>query len=709
MSHLQLESTGEAEFHDLEIRLLGLRDNGYPVEITLDGEQEFPRGYLDASVIPWIPGCDPATDGRRLFDALFADDRLKIAWAESRGRAPRHRIRLRIDLDAAELHALPWELLQEDQAIFSAQADTPLSRYLPVALPWSGPVEERPIRLLIVISAPDDLNESYGLPEIDAARERQCLEDALAAVDPGDLQVDFLDAPATLRRLEETLCRGNYHILHVLAHGAFRAGSNHAVLYLQDEEGGTRLMFDHELTSMLVRQGIQPRLVYLAACQSATRSTADAYLGLAPKLVRAGVPAVVAMQDRIAVESARIFGAHFFHRLLEHGHVDRAVNQARSTLLTARRSDAGVPVLFMRLRSGQLWGDEADARGQFLVSGKPKAFWTTLVRQIERGRCTPILGPRVHGRALPSPAEIAERWSALHEYPFTNCSELPCVAQYLATNQGEDFVRHEFLDTLMAQLIARLPEEQRPSNGAETLTDLVQTVGWQNLVIDNPNEVHGVLAELNLPLYLTTNVDSSMVEALVARGRDPVRSACRWSEHLDWLDSPVSARADHEPTVERPMVYHFLGTDEEVDSLVLTEDHFFSFLVRICAERDRIPYAIRDAMCSTSLMFVGYSLHDWEFRVLLHGLVRNLSQRRRFKHVAVQLEPHQMGTADPGAVKTFLQQYFQDADINVYWGSTAQFAAELREYWRAATDSVRFEPRGPAASEPRRAVERQAA
>jgi hypothetical protein len=528
-------------------------------------------------------------------------------------------------------------------------------------------------------------------------------------VDPGDLQVDFLDAPATLERLEETLCQGDYHILHFLAHGAFSARSNQAVLYLQDEEGGTRLVFDHELASMLVRQGIQPRLVYLAACQSAMRSTADAYLGLAPKLVRAGMPAVVAMQDQIAAESARLFGTHFFQRLLEHGHVDRAVNQARSTLLTARRADAGVPVLFMRLRSGQLWGDEADARGQFLVSGKPKAFWTTLVRQIQRVRCTPILGPRVHVRALPSPTEIAEHWSDLHEYPFSNCSDLPCVAQYLATNQGEDFVRHEFLDTLMAQLIARLPKEQRPSDGAKTLTNLIQAVGWRNLVIDNPNEIHGVLAELNLPLYLTTNVDSSMAEALMARGRDPVRSACRWSEHLDRLAPPLSARADYEPTVDRPLVYHFLGTDEEVDSLVLTEDHFFSFLVRICAERDRIPYWIRDAMCSSSLMFVGYSLHDWEFRVLLHGLVRNLSQRRRFKHVAVQLEPHEMGAADPGAVKTFLQQYFQDADINVYWGNTAQFAAELREYWRGATDSVRFEPRGPAASEQRSTVERHAA
>jgi len=41
--------------------------------------------------------------------------------------------------------------------MLSAQADTPFSRYLPIALPWSGAVEERPIRVLVVISDPDDL------------------------------------------------------------------------------------------------------------------------------------------------------------------------------------------------------------------------------------------------------------------------------------------------------------------------------------------------------------------------------------------------------------------------------------------------------------------------------------------------------------------------------------------------------------------------
>jgi hypothetical protein len=114
---------------------------------------------------------------------------------------------------------------------------------------------------------------------------------------------------------------------------------------------------------------------------------------------------------------------------------------------------------------------------------------------------------------------------------------------------------------------------------------------------------------------------------------------------------------------------------------VLTEDHYLNFLVRISAERDRIPNVIRGALSSSVLMFVGYSLYDWEFRAVMHGLVASVDQRRRFKHVAVQLSFEDASEADTTAVQAFLQQYFQDADINVFWGTTAQFIAELREHW----------------------------
>jgi len=368
------------QFEDLEIRIFPRQGEGYPVEITLGGQQEFPRGLLAASVLPWVPSADPVADGQRLLDTLLADTALRSAWDVARGQMPQRRIRLWIDRDAAELHALPWELLQQGPVMLAAQRDTPFSRYLPIELRWGGPVRERPIRVLAVISDPSDLEQRFGLPQADVAGERESLERAFAAVDPAQLQATFLDAPVTLEKLEGELRRGDYHILHYLGHGAYSERRAQAVLYMQDEERRTQLVSDDELAQMLARGGVRPRLVFLAACQTATRSTADAFVGMAPKLVSVGVPAVVAMQGRVTVESALTFGATFYGRLLAHGQVDLAANEARSTLLSAGRPDAAVPVLFMRLKSGRLW--ETDER-LVLAQLFSKRFWAILLARLK--------------------------------------------------------------------------------------------------------------------------------------------------------------------------------------------------------------------------------------------------------------------------------------------------------------------------------------
>ncbi len=676
-------SASDNEFTDLEIRIFQRQEQGYPVELTLGGQQEFPRGYLAANIAPWSASGDAASDGQKLFEALFADGTLRGAWAEARGRAQQRRIRFRIDPQAAELHALPWELMQENTALIAAQGDTPFSRYLPIALPWSGGTEERPIKVLVAISDPNDIQAKYELPRADIPLERKALEDAFAGIDKKDLQVDFMEAPITLERLEEVLRKG-YHILHYLGHGAFNAKRQQAALYLQDADGNAKRVLDDELVGMLARQGVRPLLVFLAACQSAVRSSADAFLGMGPKLVSAGVPAVVAMQDFVTVETARKFSSVFYKRLVEHGQIDRASNEARSNLLTAGRPDAAVPVVFLRLKSAQLWGAEVDARGEVLGAKNPRIFWTGLLSNLQKGKCTPIIGPRVYGRWIPQRDEVASLWAVKHDYPFGDKVNLARVAQYMASSQGEDFPRSELIDTYTQELKRRLPEELRPTKKVTTLTDLVKAIGFQNLTGDDPNEVHRVLASFNLPLYLTTNYAGFMTDALEANGRKPTRELCRWNERLDGLSSIFEQRPDYVPTPEEPLVYHFFGTDEEPDSVVLTEDNYFDWLVKISAEPERVPNVIQAAMTTTSLMFLGYSMHDIEFRVIMRGLVATRSQRRNIKHVAVQLDVDDVKVEDIDSVQTFLQQYFQDAEINVYWGRMEQFIAELKEQWENA-------------------------
>jgi CHAT domain-containing protein len=207
--------------------------------------------------------------------------------------------------------------------------------------------------VLVAPSDPTDL-DTYHLSRLDVATERSILETAFADIPRSEAELVFLDPPITLGRLEEELREG-YHALHYVGHGRFIPEMGATVLYLQQEAGTTQPVTDEALTGMLLRQRIRPRLVCLAACQSATRSSSDAFVGLGPRLVRAGVPAVMAMQASVTVETARRLTAAFYGRLLRGGIVDLAMNEARSTLLTAGRWDAAVPVLFMRLKDGRLW------------------------------------------------------------------------------------------------------------------------------------------------------------------------------------------------------------------------------------------------------------------------------------------------------------------------------------------------------------------
>ena len=352
-------------FADLEIRFHPRDEQGYRVELTLD-KQLGAQGYLSADILPWAPTGDLAKDGQQLLQALFTDQDLRTAWDRARGRSPRCRIRVWVDADASELHAVPWELLQEKYKMLSASADTPFSRYLQAWEEWGSPVRDRSIHVLVLISNPNDLGTKYSLPPVDMSLEEQTLRNAFSGIGQDEVGIKFLPPPVTLAKLETALRDNSYHILHFLGHGAYSAKNRQAALYMQDDKGDTQRTTDDDLTGMLARLSAPPHLIFLAACQSAqsttladyqsaVRSTANTYLGLGPKLVSIGVPAVVAMQDTVTTATARQFSGVFYKQLLKHGLVDLATNEARSSLLTIKRPDAAVPVLFMRLQSGQLW------------------------------------------------------------------------------------------------------------------------------------------------------------------------------------------------------------------------------------------------------------------------------------------------------------------------------------------------------------------
>jgi hypothetical protein len=331
----------------------------YPVEISCGGAD--PRGYCDPAKTPIAEPAFPQRTGERLFDWLFSDSRLENAWVELRGRYPHRRIRLRIDTNAPELHCLPWELLRDlrlRQDVTACEA-TPFSRYTALSVPSArkaDPILERPIRILAAIAAPDDLSsDRRKLDPIDAEAEWAQLVQVFGGVN--NVELVRLEKPCTLDAIE--LALKDCHVLHFIGHGGFV--NERSRLFLADKGNNVEAAQETQIAEMFSRQLVTGhlRLVFLSSCMTATRSPADAFRGLAPRLVESGVPAVVAMQDLISQDTAREFTRVFYRHLLAHGEVDRACNSARSVLLTSKTSGAGVPVLFLRLKDGLLF-DEAE-------------------------------------------------------------------------------------------------------------------------------------------------------------------------------------------------------------------------------------------------------------------------------------------------------------------------------------------------------------
>ncbi|HSG17707.1 MAG TPA: CHAT domain-containing protein [Anaerolineae bacterium] len=683
-----------AEYADLEIRILEQQAEGYPVEMTLNSEQQFPRGFLDPGFLPWVSAGTAAEDGENLFNWLLSDEALKMAWAEVRGQRPHRRIRLRIDATAPELHAIPWELLRDAGEGMVAQdlaatSATPFSRYLAGRWRTGGPVLQRPIRILVAIASPQNLSE-YKLAEVDVDEEWKLFQEATA--DHDDIEVTLLPQPCTLTALEEALKEG-HHILHFIGHGAYREkdGRGQAALYLADDQNQVKLAFDEDVTGMLGRQLSDPdvltderlRMVFLASCQTATRSPADAFRGLAPRLVAAGVPAVVAMQDLVPVDTARQFASTFYRQLLDHGLVDLASNEARSALLTAKLSGAAIPVAFSRLRSSQLLGIQGR-----VSSDRAEDFWPFLLENVDLGRVTAFLGPRVTEGLLPSRESVAEKLAEKYGYPMPDQGNLVHVAQFMAVKDPA-LLRSDYVRTLQRSLFSYLDivptKQQKRQLRTASLSETAEAIEWSERVLEiQEGEIHHQLADLELPLYVTTNVDSFMYEALKKReGVSPRRVGLRWEQPEAGTPQYV---INPEPSAQEPVVLHLNGHDgdpEQMRRLVLSEDDYLEHFVRLSRDQEIIlPMNVLGMLSEHSFLFLGYHLDDWELRVILQGLTKQIAEtsRDRKTHVGVQLEVEEQTTSDEAM--NYLRRYMQEFNVDIYWGGTQQFVNELHSRWR---------------------------
>jgi hypothetical protein len=280
--------------------------------------------------------------------------------------------------------------------------------------------------------------------------------------------------------------------------------------------------------------------------------------------------------------------------------------------------------------------------------------WKVLLERINEGKCTPFIGAGTCFGVLPLGAEIARDLAREYNYPLNDVDNLMRVTQFLAL---------EFRDAVF-------PKEEVLKMFRNKIPD-----------VTDPYEPHRVLANLPLPIYITTNYDDFMTEALKHRRKDPVRVLCQWNGYTRKYPSIFKTNPNHVPSAANPVVFHLHGHSGMPDSLVLTEDDYLDFLVNISNDAELIPPAIQAALSGTSLLFIGYGIADWTLRTILRGISR-LEQSGRRTGVATMLLP--VDDSDPEKqqrAEKHLTAYYQNIDVAVYWGTARDFLSELGTRW----------------------------
>jgi hypothetical protein len=249
---------------------------------------------------------------------------------------------------------------------------------------------------------------------------------------------------------------------------------------------------------------------------------------------------------------------------------------------------------------------------------------TSLVKQIagdiENGRCVLFLGSAVHA---PPPEDSP--------YVYPKALRPPLGAELSLALADACELRAQFPkeDAKNLQRVALFFEIAR------SRFDLVQAIRQAVHVGKKPSPMLRALAELDFARIITTNYDQLLESALRAAGKDP-----RVSIYIPKSYSEPT-REVYDATPESPAVYKLHGDIDHGESIVVTDEDYINFLLRM---RDMEPYApvppalkVDVQQCTT--LFVGYSLLDYNLRLLFKALRWGLDNANRPNMFSVDLSP----------------------------------------------------------------------
>jgi hypothetical protein len=310
------------------------------------------------------------------------------------------------------------------------------------------------------------------------------------------------------------------------------------------------------------------------------------------------------------------------------------------------------------------------------MPGIPDTHYQMLVNAIIAGRVVPFLGAGVNqcgrptdfawslGQYLPNGRELAGHLADRFGYPQSeDLLDLVRVSQYVAVMIGSGPLYEELRNlfdvdyppTPLHQFLATLPILLR-QKGYPPRDKLIVTTNYDD-VLERAFQAAG--EPFDLVSYIAEGKD---------RGKFIHKSP---DDEFRLIDKPNEYLGLS--MLQRTVILKIHGAvdrlSSEQDSYVITEDHYIDYLTRTDLA-NLVPVTIAAKLRKSHFLFLGYSLRDWNLRVILHRIWGE--QKLTYKSWAIQRDPYPLD-----------QEFWRKRDVDILDVRLEDYVAALMEHLNA--------------------------
>jgi hypothetical protein len=301
-----------------------------------------------------------------------------------------------------------------------------------------------------------------------------------------------------------------------------------------------------------------------------------------------------------------------------------------------------------------------------------KDDWDLIVPRIPAGECVAFLGAGANAApsgqgGLPLGAQVAaELAEALTGVKVSEFDDLWNVKPYTALREYRELLRLGLYDLPRVAFYVELRRD--PAFLMKQLRTILDDAAHK------PSQVLRTLARLPFRLIVTTNYDNLMERALECVGvehRTVVQPVGGFDEKRRRdLNDELAEWGD------RLVLYKIHGSFLQPEGnagaapgeVLVTEEDYIRYLTVANVQGRGVPNVVAGSLKASTILFLGYSLEDWDFRTIFKSLIEPLERHAQFRSFAFQRKP-----------STHWTKFWNRKHVDILDMDVGQFAEKLEK------------------------------